>query len=408
MGIDFTHNAHPTMGIEMEIHLVDSVTGDLAPIAVDLLADAGAPHPDGEHPKAKHELFQSTVEVITGVCRTPGEAADDLLATIDELRPAVAQRGAKMASSGTHPFAIADRQLISPNPRYHQLVDTMQWPARRLLICGMHVHVGVPSGQHAVTIVNELTRHLPVFLGLSTSSPFFEGVDSGMSSARSLVFESLPTAGLPPQIAEWSDFEAFMETMIDTACIETVREVWWDIRPHPNFGTVELRMCDAMSTVAESVAVGALAQALVAWCIERIDEGTLPPPPTEWSTRQNRWLAARYGLDAELIVEHTDDEPRSATGHAAATAHHIRDRTVERSGARELLDRLVDTVRPTARRLGSLDAVERVLDLADAGSSTERQRAITRAGGGLDDVVRHLTAEFEADRALTPLVPQTD
>src|SRR6056297_2946145 len=304
--IEFTHNPAPTVGVEVELHLVDARTGNLVPAANELLAELGAGHPDGEHPKAKHELFQSTVEIITGVCRTPADARADLQATLDELVTAAVPRGIKVISSGSHPFGIARDQLISPDPRYHELIESMQWPARRLLICGMHVHVGVADGERAIRIINELTRHLPLFLALSSSSPYFEAEDSGLASARSKVFESLPTAGLPPHLADWSDFETFMSTLLESKCINSIREVWWDIRPHPDFGTVAFRMCDAVPTVRESVALAGLAQTLVTWCDAHLDVGDLPVPPREWTVRENRWLAARYGIDASLIVEHPD------------------------------------------------------------------------------------------------------
>ena len=386
MTIEFQHNARPTMGVEMELHLVDATTGELASIATSILEELGSVHPGGEHPKAKHEFFQSTVEVITGICDTPEEARADLAATIEELRAALSPHDVVPMSSATHPFALAVDQLVSPDPRYHQLVDTMQWPARRLLICGMHVHVGVPDGQAAISVINELTRHLPILLALSTSSPFFEGADTGMASSRSLVFESLPTAGLPPQISEWSEFETFMDTLIDTGCIETVREVWWDIRPHPEFGTVELRMCDAMPTLHESIALAGLAQTLVAWCLDRIADGDLPEPPTEWSVKQNRWLAARHGLRADLIVERA-----GADGDVA----------VSRQPAREILADLVAMLRPTAERLGTGGHLDDVLTIAEIGTGTERQRAVVEGGGTLFDVVQHLIDEFRADRPIT-------
>ena len=399
MTIDFAHNARPTMGVEMELHLVDPTTGELASISNTVLEEMGRGQPGDEHPKAKHELFQSTVEVITGICDTPAQAHDDLTATIAELRDALLPYDVTIMSSATHPFARAADQIVSPDPRYHQLIERMQWPARRLLICGMHVHVGVPDGQQAIAVINELTRHLPLFLALSTSSPYFEGQDSGMASARSLVFESLPTAGLPPQIAEWTDFERFMETLIETQCIDTVREVWWDIRPHPEFGTVELRMCDAMPTVAETIAVAGLAQALVAWCLDRIATGDLPVPPTEWSVKQNRWLAARSGLDAELIVESVGEPAptdHGLTDHAA----EVGDRTVDRRPARQLISELVDLLRPTAERLGSHAQLDEILAIAERGSSTERQRSVVADGGTLLDVVHHLIEEFDADHSI--------
>ena len=400
MPIDFAHNARPTMGVEMELHLVDPVTGELASISNTVLDEMGRGHPNGEHPKAKHELFQSTVEVITGICDTPDQAAADLAGTIAELRAALGPHDVTLMSSATHPFARAADQMVSPDPRYHQLIETMQWPARRLLICGMHVHVGVPDGQQAIAVINELTRHLPLFLALSTSSPFFEGDDSGMASARSLVFESLPTAGLPPQIAEWAEFEEFMDTLIETGCIDSVREVWWDVRPHPVFGTVELRMCDAMPTVAETIAVAGLAQALVAWCLDRIAAGDLPAPPTEWSVKQNRWLAARSGLDADLIVERAGTRPATDAVTSRRVAE-VGNRTVDRQPARTLIADLVEMLRPTAERLGSSAQLDEVLSISRRGSGTDRQRSVIAGGGTLLDVVKHLIEEFDADQPIT-------
>jgi carboxylate-amine ligase len=380
MPINFTRNEQPTIGIEVELHLVDAETGALVSAANELLDEMGAGHPGGEHPTAKHELFQSTVEIITGVCDTPAEAHRDLHGTLAQLRAVAERRGIVPISSGTHPFGLARDQLVSPAPRYHELIESMQWPARRLLICGMHVHVGVADGPRAIAIINELTRHLPLFLALSSSSPYFEGEDSGLASARSKVFESLPTAGLPPQIEDWVDFEAFMSTLLDSDCISSIREVWWDIRPHPDFGTVELRMCDATPTLREAVALAALAQALVVWCNRQLDADTMPIPPREWTVRENRWLAGRYGLDAELIVE---DLP---------------DGSPVRRPVRELVCELIDDLMPIATEIGSHAELADVVTILETGSGTQRQRRLVEAGGTLVDVVHHLVDELSADR----------
>jgi carboxylate-amine ligase len=381
MTIRFTRNEQPTVGVELELHLVDVESGDLVSVANEVLAELGAPYEGGEHPKAKHELFQSTVEIITGVCETADEVHTDLAETLAELRTAAARRGIAPISAGTHPFARVRDQLVTPDPRYHELVEAMQWPARRLLICGTHVHVGVSSGERSISIINELTRTLPLFLALSSSSPFFEGEDSGLASARAKVFEALPTAGLPPQISDWVDFEEFMTTLLDSQCIASIREVWWDIRPHPDFGTVELRMCDATQTLREAAAFAALAQALVVWCDRRLDAGDLPEPPREWTVRENRWLAGRYGTQATLIVEGADGR-------------------VCRRPVPELVAELVDELRPIAAELGSEHRLDDVLAILEHGSGAERQRRIVDAGGTLGDVVRHLAAEIDADRPL--------
>ena len=363
----------------MELHLVDAVTGELASASNDILAEMGADHPGGEHPKAKHELFQSTVEIITGVCDTPAQAREDLRATLAELRSAAERRGLTLVSAGTHPFGLAREQIVSPHQRYLDLVEDLQWPARRMLICGMHVHVGVPDGGTAIRIIGELMRYHPLLLALSSSSPYFERDDSGLASARTKIFEGLPTAGLPPPLADWSDFESFMSTLIESGCIRSIREVWWDIRPHPDFGTVEFRMCDATPTVRETIALAALAQTLVESTIRQIDDGTLPPPPREWTIRENRWLAARYGLDAELIVQGPD------------SAHP------ERRPVRELVTELLAELRPVAADLGTLDHLADLELLLEAGSGAQRQRRVVEAGGTLADVVKHLAAELATD-----------
>ncbi len=380
MSIDFTRNERPTVGVELEVHLVDARTGDLVSAATELLEAMGEGHPGGEHPKAKHELFQSTIEIITGVCETPAEARLDLQDTLDQLCAVAQPRGVRIASSGTHPFATARAQDVSPDPRYHELIESMQWPARRLLICGMHVHVGVRNGERAIIMINELCRHLPLFLALSSSSPYFEGEDSGLASARSKVFESLPTAGLPPHLTGWDDFEAFMSTLLESECISSIREVWWDIRPHPDFGTVEFRMCDATPTLREAAALAGLAQTLVAWCDEQINAGRLPTPPREWTIRENRWLAGRYGIDARLIVEEGEDG-----------------RPVRRP-IRDLLDELVERLMPTARRLGTEGELAEVLAIAEHGPGTVRQRRLVEGGATLVDVVHHLADELAGDR----------
>ncbi len=376
MHIDFTINDEPSLGIELELHVVDAVTGDLVSASNEILAELGRPHPGGEHPKAKHELFQSTIEIITGVCSSPAEAKADLQATLEEVREAATKRELTLFSAGTHPFARSCDQLVSPNPRYHALVEEMQWTARRLLICGTHFHVGMRSGEEAIAVFNELQRHLPLFLILSSSSPYLETEDTGLASSRSKVFEALPTAGLPPLVRDWQDFEDFMETLLEAKAISSIREVWWDIRPHPDFGTVELRMCDAAPTLRETTALAALAQTLAAYIAEQHRRGDLPARAREWTIRENRWVAARHGVDAELIV---DDR-----GH--------------RRAARELLKDLIDEIRPTAKQIGAEAELDDLLDLWAIGPSYLRQRRIVESGGTFRDVVASLVEELETDQ----------
>ena len=372
MQIDFRASPAPTLGIEVELGLVDRVTRALQPGAPDILAEIGSIFPEGLHPKAKPELLRCTVEVITGICDTVAEARADLEATLAEVTEAADARDLALMCSGTHPFSHWRDQQVTDNPRYAALVETIGWPARRLAIHGIHFHVGVPSGEHAVAIVGALTYHLPVLLALSASSPYWSGLDTAMASSRTKVFEGLPTAGLPPRLGTWSDFEQVMGTLMTAGVISSIREIWWDIRPHPDFGTVEIRVCDGMATMGEVCALAALAQCLVADLIDRIDNGLPLPGVGEWVVRENKWLAARFGLDADLIVD--DQGNRRPTRDVAAD--------------------LVAGLGPVADRLGCRAELDHIGVIIDRGPSYQRQRAIVDAGGTLPDVVDLLVGEW--------------
>ena len=373
MQIEFRASAAPTLGIEVEVGIVDRATRALRPAAPDILAEIGSIFPEGVHPRAKPELLQCTIEVITGICKTVAEARADLEATIAELDESVRSRDLALMCSGTHPFSHWGDQLVTENPRYSALVETIGWPARRLAIHGIHFHVGVPSGEHAVAIVGALTYHLPVFLALSASSPYWTGLDTAMASCRTKVFEGLPTAGLPPRLRQWSDFEQVMSTLMTAGVISSIREIWWDIRPHPDFGTVEIRVCDGMATMSEVCALAALAQCLVADLIDRIDTDRPVPGVSEWVVRENKWLAARFGLDAELII---DDE-----GHRLPT--------------RQVISDLLEELQPVADRMHCRAELEHVRTIMDVGPSYQRQRAVVAGGGSLPDVVDTLIVEWE-------------
>jgi len=370
--IPFHSSARASLGVEWELQLIDPQTRELTSGATEILADILPPGLE-EHPKAKHELLQSTVEIITGICGTVAEAKADLAGTLAEVVAAADRRGLQLMCAGSHPFTRWDSQEISPKERYAQLVERMQWPARRLQIFGVHVHVGVRSPEKVIPIVNALAAYLPYFLALSASSPYWAGCDTGLASARTKVFEAMPTGGLPHQLADWAEFEEYMETLIRAGAIESVREVWWDVRPHPDFGTVELRVCDGLPTLDEIGAVAALAQCLVEQFDAQLDRGYTLPTRAEWVLRENKWRAVRYGLDAEIVI---DDQGTVRPIRAALT---------------ELVEELV----PVARRLGceaELGDVRRVLSV---GASYQRQRAVAAASDGdLKPVVDSLLAEL--------------
>jgi carboxylate-amine ligase len=371
--IPFQPSERSSLGIEWELELVDLDTRELTSGASQILEEI-ALVPGEEHPKAKHELLESTVEVITGVCSTVAEAREDLAGTVKDVQAAAARRNLGVMCSGTHPFTDWSTQQISPNTRYEQLVEQMQWLARRLQIFGVHIHVGVRAPEKSIPINNALMMYIPHFLALSASSPYWVGSDTGLASARSKVFEGLPTAGLPYALSGWDAFEEYMETLISSNTIESIREVWWDIRPHPNFGTVELRICDGIPTLDEISVVAALAQSLVESLDRQLDKGYTLPQPRMWLVRENKWRAARYGLDAEIVV---DDRGQSV------------------KPVKEAILDLAEDLEPIARKLGCAEELMQVERILELGASYERQRAVAAANDGdLKAVVDSLLTEM--------------
>ncbi len=376
MHIPFHASERSSLGVEVELAIVDRRSRQLSSAATSILEELGVGHPGGEHPKVKHELFECTLEIITGICGTVAEARNDLEHTLKEVSGPVDGRGLALISAGSHPFSFWRDQQVSPSPRYAALLEETQWAGKRLQIFGVHFHVGVRSAEKVIAIANALNAYIPHFLALSASSPFWEGYDTGMASSRSKVFECLPTAGLPYQLAGWAEFEEFMGTFIAAQAITSIREVWWDIRPHPDFGTVELRICDGISTMREVASLAAMAQSLVEWMDTRLEAGEKLRVPREWVVKQNKWKASRHGLDADLIV---DDQGA-------------------RVPLRDAICGLVDELSSTAARLGCLDELRANLDVLDHGPSYLRQRAIVAGGGTLVDVVDSLVAELESGR----------
>jgi glutamate---cysteine ligase / carboxylate-amine ligase len=377
--IPFHSSERSTLGIEWELMLVDRQTRELVSAAEEVIP-AITPAGHEEHPFAKRELFRSTVEVITGISRTVREGTDHLARTVEALSAEADRRGLAVMCAGTHPTTDWQTQAISPGPRYEKLVHDMQWLARRLQIFGVHVHVGVRDPDKAVFFVNALTAYVPHLLALSASSPYWKGTDTGLASVRSKVFEGLPTAGLPFMLDDWDEFERYMHTLLKTKAISSIKEVWWDIRPHPDFGTVELRICDGIPTLAEVGMVAAISQCLVEMFDREIDKGYVLPKPKSWVVRENKWRAVRHGMDAEII---TGEDHRLVP-------------------VRQALLELVQDLSPTAERLGCLEELQRVQTVVESGASYQRQRAVAAASGGdLTAVVDSLVDEFTGD---TPVV----
>ena len=375
MEVPFRSSERASLGVEVELQLVDASTGALrsaAPAILEALRDANGGE---DHPRIKAELYQCTLEVITGVCDTVDDAHRDLAAGIAEIRAVAEPMGIDLAGSGLHPFTSWQSQERTQGERYEAIVERIQWPARRLITHGVHFHVGIRSAEKAIAITNALATMLPVFLALSGSSPYWHGEDTGLHSTRTKVFEALPSTGLPPHLANWGEYEAFVTSLIQAGAMRTIRDVWWDIRPHSDFGTVELRMCDALPTLRETCALAALAQCAVARYDELIDRGYTLPTQRDWVLRENKWRAARYGLDADLVVD--------AGGRTRPIAN--------------VIEEAVEELMPFAQRLDCAHELASVRDILHAGTSTQRQRALVARGGSLVDVVHALRRELATD-----------
>ncbi|MDH2442749.1 glutamate--cysteine ligase [Amnibacterium sp. CER49] len=372
MAIRFAASDRSTLGLEWELALVDQQTGDLAPAAPAMLEHLSIEDERGIS-KITSELLTNTVEVVSGVSRTVGEAVGDLQRTVEAVNEEADRRGLELVGSGTHPFGRWEHQEITAKERYVTLIDRTQFWGRQLLIWGVHMHVGIDHPEKALPILNGLLPYYAHLQALSASSPFYGGAATGYASSRAMLFQQLPTAGLPPQLQAWSEYESLVDDLVHVGVIDSWDEIRWDIRPSPKWGTVETRACDGLPTTLEVGALAALVQCLVDDLSERLDRGEELPSMQPWFVRENKWRAARYGMDAIVIVNSAGDE-----------------RLVEED-TRDLIARLD----PIAERLGcsaELHDLERIIDV---GASYERQAvAAAAAGGDLKAVVKSLAREL--------------
>jgi carboxylate-amine ligase len=380
VAISWNPSRGPTLGIEWELQLIDARTRLLRQDADEVLAALPGLDASGEHPKIRHELMQSTVEIVTGVCSTVSEAKADLGKTIEELQQIAAGRSILLACAGTHPVSNWRDAKMAPIARYAELVEQMQWLARRIQTFGVHVHVGLRDVSKAIPVVNALAAYLPHFLALTASSPFWNGQDTGLASTRAIIFGDLPTAGPPHRLSSWAEFEDYMDTLLRARTIRSIKEVWWDVRPHPDLGTVEIRMFDGLPTVREVGMVAALSQSLVQLFDAQLDRGYQLPSPSSWIVRDNKWRATRYGLDATVITDES------------GTTAPLRDELYE----------LFRELEPVADRLGCLEELRVASEVLEHGASYERQRAILAQAGEMTDVIDALVSEFAEDRFVIP------
>jgi carboxylate-amine ligase len=362
-----------TIGVEEEYQLLDADTLDLVQ-HIDTILEAVTGHE--LEARLNAELMQSVLEISTPVCHSAGDVMRWLTTLRGYVTEIANQRGTRVGSAGTHPFSLFERQRITAKDRYRALIDRLQYVARRELIFGMHVHVAVDDAEKAVKVVNGLLPHLAPLLALSASSPFWRGEPTGLASSRQIVFSAFPRSGPPPRFRDYADYAEVVGQLERSGCIADYTHIWWDIRLHPKLGTIEVRVCDAVTRVEDAVAIAAYCQALVKQLCEQYEAGQEIPSYHRILTSENKWLAARYGLEAPVMD--------LATGKR------------NRVPLARLIRRTVGELRPHARELGSERELEGVLDILAKGSSAERQLRVFNANRDIVEVAREIADATEA------------
>jgi len=360
-----------TIGVEEEFQIIDPETLELRSHVVQLLNSAVA---RGVGDLVKQEMHQSIVETGTKICENVSELRLEMHRTRSELVMAAESTGLQVAAAGTHPFSSWIDQVISPGERYQHIVEEMGQLARSLLIFGMHIHIAMPDKQTTVDMMNMVRYFLPHLLALSTSSPFWMGRNTGLKSFRTTVFRRFPRTGVPEMFDSWSAYENYVNLLIKLNCIDNGKKIWWDVRPHPTYGTLEFRMFDTTTKVEEAVSIAALTQAII------VKLHRLYTHNQSWRIyrraliEENKWRAARYGIEGKLIDFGREEEVPM----------------------RELMYELLELIDDVVDELGSRGAIDYIHTILNEGTSAERQLRVYQQTGNLKDVVRHLVAETRA------------
>jgi carboxylate-amine ligase len=353
-----------TLGVEEEFQIVDPHTGDLRSHVSELLASSAPVLGD----QIKREMHQSIVEVGTRICADVRELREEIFRNRRELSNAAERVGLAVAAAGTHPFSRWEDQIISPGVRYDTIVEELQQLARSLLIFGLHVHVGLPDRSVMIDLMNEVRYFLPHLLALSTSSPFWMGRNTGLKSYRTTIFRRFPRTGVPDHFGSWSEYENYIQLLVELHSIDDAKKIWWDVRPHPTFGTLEFRVCDVPTSPDSAVMLGALVQAIVVKLYNLRVRNQGFRLYRRALIEENKWRAARYGLDGKLID----------FGRRAEVP--MRDLALE---LLEFIDDVVDD-------LGSRREVEYVHTVLREGTSADQQLAVYQQTNDLKAVVHHV------------------
>ena len=361
-----------TLGVEEEYQLLDRDSYDLVQHIDTMLAAISGHELEA---RINPELMQSVIEITTPICHTPADVMHELVKLRSYVTEVAHERGLRVGSAGTHPFSLFERQRITSKDRYHALIDQMQYVARRELIFGMHVHVAVDDPEKAIQIVNGLIAHLHELVALSASSPFWRGEPTGLRSSRHMVFAAFPRSGPPPRFENYADYAQVVNQLEKTGCIQDYTHIWWDIRLHPRLGTIEIRICDAVTRLEDVTAITAYCQGLVKHYAELVDRGEEIPSFHRILTTENKWLAARYGLSAPVMDLHTGRRNRLPVA--------------------ALVRRTLKTIGPHARDLGSEEELSGIEEILRRGNGADRQLHVFNANKDIVEVVREIAETTE-------------
>ena len=367
--MNFTKNeTNLTLGVEMEIQLMDQGTLRLTPQAPEILKMI-------DHKRLTKEMFRSTLELITGVCEDVHKVHDDLGYTLREVKVACNSKNILLAGTGTHPTANYNNRILSDTARYHELQDRNQWLIKRMAVYGLHVHIGMRDGDECIRFNNFFLQFIPHLIALSASSPYWRGQDTGLAASRPTTYESHPTSGIPVIVGNWKEFQELYGLLVKTQSVQSMKDIWWDIRPSPGYGTLEIRICDGPATLLELESIVAWIHMLAHWYNDHAQEfdAMNMQKPREWVLRENKWRAIRYGIEARII------------GHE----------DLEQINLRDSIASWLNKLEPYSRKYGYAKYLDTLHHIIEKGNSSTRQKRIMASTGDIAEVIKHNIAEFE-------------
>ena len=362
--LEFHSSPNPTIGVEIELQLIDDNTFDLKNISPKILTDVDKKFLN----RIKYELFESMIEINTDICSTVEEVNKDIKQTLNHLEEILKSYNASINCSSLHPFAKGKNQIISNDSRYKRIMKDLQIIGTRFITQGLHVHIGIDDCEKVIKVNNGLRIYLPLLLALTTSSPFYEGIDTGLYSYRTKIFESLPLAGLPDYLNNWNHFINLTDNLMKANVIKSVKDLWWETRPHPGFCTVEVRICDVPINFNKILALVALIQALVVTL-----QNTNKLPNTHIQILEsNKWQAARYGLEGTFI------DPLS----------------LKQLSIRKAIESLCELVEPKMVSLGSAKYIKVLDEILSKGDGATIKREMYNSSGSFEHMIRSLKEQF--------------